>query len=92
MGRALLSGERKTKAARHVGALRLAEERSTAYGRSTLVASLQDSRGGLREPIVPALADARVLWIEGAELRICGTELVDGVEYAQAWVVKVLSC
>jgi hypothetical protein len=37
------------------------EERSVEYGRSTLVAKLQDTRGGIREPIVPALFDARVL-------------------------------
>jgi hypothetical protein len=28
----------------------------------------------------------------GNELRLRGTERIDGVEYAQAWVAKVLPC
>lgn len=92
LGRALLTGERTVKAPKHVGELRLREERSAEHGRSMLVATLQDARGGLREPVIPALLDAQVLWIEAGSLRIRGTERIDGVECAQAWAVKVLSC
>lgn len=92
LGRPLFTNERVTKAPKHTGDLQLAEERSNEYGRSTLVAGLQDTRGGIREPIVPALVDARVLWVKGNELRLRGTERIDGVEYAQAWVAKVLAC
>jgi hypothetical protein len=92
LGRPLFTGERKVKASKHVGDLLLAQEHSTEYGRHILVARLQDTRGGIREPIVPILVDAKVLWIQGPELRLRGTERIDGVEYAQAWVAKVLQC
>ena len=92
LGRPLFTSERTSKAPRHTGDLQLVEERSNEYGRSTLVARLQDTRGGIREPIVPVLVDARVLWVQGSEIRIRGTERIDGVEYAQAWVAKVLPC
>ena len=69
------------------------EERSVEYGRAVLVA---DAAGHpRRDPRADRAAlwlDARVLWIKGSEIRVRGTELVDGVEYAQAWVAKVLPC
>jgi hypothetical protein len=92
LGRPLFTSERIAKAPKHTGNLALLEERSNEYGRATLVAKLLDTRGSVREPIVPNLVDARVLWIRGAELRLRGTERIEGVEYAQAWVAKVLSC
>lgn len=92
MGRPLFTSERVAKGPKHTGDLQLLEERSTQYGRALPVATLQDTRGGIHEPIVPRLLDARVLWIKGSEIRVRGTELVDCVEYAQAWVAKVLPC
>jgi len=92
LGRALFTSERASKSAKHTGDLQLCEERHAEYGRHVLVARLQDTRGGIREPIVPILLDAKVLWVQGTELRIRGTERIEGVEYAQAWVAKVLPC
>lgn len=91
-GRPLFTGERKHKAAKHTGELVLAQEHRPDYGRAALVAQLQDTRGGLREPIVPSLVDAQVLWVKDDQIRIRGTELVDGAEYAQAWAVTMLPC
>lgn len=91
-GRPLFTGERKTKAARHAGELQLTQEPRPDYGRAAMVARLQDTRGGLREPIVPALVDAQVLWVKDDQIRIRGTEVVDGAEFTQAWDVKVLKC
>lgn len=91
-GRPLFTGERKTKTPKHTGDLLLAQEHRPDYGRAALVAKLQDTRGGLRESIVPPLVDAQVLWVSGDQIRIRGTEVVDGTEFTQAWDVKVLPC
>jgi len=92
LGRALFTSERKSKAPKHQGELLLQEERVDYLGRSALVAALQDTRGGLREPIVPRLLDAQVIWVNDDRLRIRGWELVEDVQYNQCWDVKVLSC
>jgi hypothetical protein len=91
-GRALFSSERKGLAPKHVGALVLQEERNGKLGRNTLVATLQDTRGGTRQPVLPGLFDAQVLWVRDGEIRIRGVEILDETEYSQCWEVKVLPC
>ncbi len=91
-GRPLFSSERKSLAPKHTGALVVQEERRQALGRNTMVANLQDTRGGMREPIIPVLFDAQVLWVRDDQIRIRGTEVIDQVEYSQCWDIKVLPC
>ena len=74
------------------GAFALRETRSSALGRTLLVATLQSVSDGETEPLLPPLHDAAVIHAEGGRLRVRGFELLDGQQLGQTWDVRVLSC
>lgn len=42
------------------------------------------------DPIEPLL-DAQVLWIKDCTMSIAGIESIDGTDYAQTWLIEVMS-
>jgi hypothetical protein len=53
------------------------------------MAHLVSSTDGADTPLLPALHDASMLFVEGEKIRVRGFELVDGVQYGQTWDIKV---
>ena len=74
---------------RYLGALDMAEARSSMFGRSLMVAHL---RSASDEDLLPALHDAVVLRLEGDRIRIRGVEILNGIQHGQTWDVKVAKC
>jgi hypothetical protein len=74
---------------RYLGALGMAEARSSVFGRSVMVAHL---RSASDEDLLPMLHDAVVLRLEGDRIRIRGVEILNGVHYGQTWDMKVVKC
>jgi hypothetical protein len=74
------------------GTLRVREERVGDLARAVTTAALVSDMDGTETPVLPALHDANLLFLQGEQLRINGFELVDGAQYGQAWDVKVRAC
>lgn len=74
------------------GTLRVREERNGDLARAVTTAALVSDLDGAEAPVLPALHDVSLLFLQGAELRINGFELVDGAQYGQTWNVKVRAC
>ncbi len=81
----------KTRATmpRYRGVLRMNEERIQVLGRAVMIAQLVSGTDGTDTPLLPVLHEATVLYMRGAQIRVRGFELVDGVQYGQTWDVKV---
>ena len=41
-------------------------------------------------PLLPELTDVELIWLDAGNLRLKGTELIDGAGYTQTWDVRVL--
>lgn len=90
-----VSGRPLTRAAHlrlpaSVGMLKVIEKRSGKLDRIVLCATLTSVSDGLDTELLPELGEAQVIWIDDGVMRIRGIEVLDGVQYAQTWVVKVL--
>ena len=72
------------------GTLQVREERVHELGRNTTIAALLSNTDGKKGPLLPALHDASLLYVSGSQLRLRGFELVEDVQYAQTWDVKVV--
>jgi hypothetical protein len=72
------------------GELTIIEKRLQSAGRVLLCAKLASTTDASGEPLLPELADARVIWLSGSSMRVCGIEKVGEVLYAQTWHIKVL--
>lgn len=72
------------------GTLRVREERVQELGRMATIAALVSSTDGTDALLLPALHDVNLLYVDGGRLRMRGFELVDDVQYAQTWDVKVV--
>ncbi|MBV8470357.1 MAG: hypothetical protein JOY60_10935 [Burkholderiaceae bacterium] len=90
-GKALRTKDRATMP-KYRGTLRVREERVSDWARAVTTAALVSDLDGVEAPVLPALLDANVLFIQGAQLRISGFELVEGAQYGQTWDVKVREC
>jgi len=71
------------------GTLRVREERVHELGRMVTVAAVLSDTDGAESPVLPALHDACLLYVNGSQLRIRGFELVGDAQYGQTWDVKV---
>jgi len=91
-GRALYAAERRSLAPKHSGMLVLRPERRDILGRDSLVAHLHGTRNGQLRDVVPELLEAKVVWVRLNHIRMRGFEVVDDIEYAQCWDIKVLPC
>lgn len=65
------------------------EARSHQLGRIVVTAELISCTDGSDAPVVPVLHDADVLFLRDGQMRIRGTEFVDGAQFGQTWDVKV---
>lgn len=74
---------------KYQGVLSVNEERVHELGRAVVLAKLLSCTDGAQTPILPALHDATVLYMQGTQLRVRGFELVEGVQYGQTWDVRV---
>lgn len=74
---------------KYLGVLSVSEERVHDLGRSVVLARLLSATDGAETPILPALHDAAILYVNGPQLRVRGFELVEGVQYGQTWDVRV---
>ncbi|MDH4566142.1 hypothetical protein E8E95_05575 [Pseudomonas sp. BN414] len=63
------------------------DERSP-MGRPSLVAEILKTMGGM--PTLPTLYDVQVHGMATLALVITGTEIIDGVAYAQSWHCRVV--
>lgn len=90
-GRGMRSKERASRPPFR-GTLQVREERVHELGRNATIAALLSTTDGTQQPLLPSLHDANLLYVNGVQLRIRGFELVDEVQYAQTWDVKVVSC
>lgn len=72
------------------GELTIIENRLQSAGRVLICAKLTSSTDGIGAPLLPELADARVIWLSGSSMRVCGIEKVGEVLYAQTWHIEVL--
>lgn len=71
------------------GVLRMREERVHELGRTVVVAKLVSSTDGTDSELVPALHEASMLFLNGAQLRVRGYELVGGIQFGQTWEIRV---
>ena len=71
-----------------VGELIVAERRDVKLGRAVTTAKLIDQCAGDVD-LLPEIYDARLLWVNGADMRLTGIERTDDAEYAQTWKVEV---
>lgn len=72
------------------GKLKIFENRIHALGRTVRVAQVLSTTGDSEVELLPELLDAEVIWLDGALIRIRGTEMVDGTAFGQTWDIKVL--
>lgn len=73
-----------------VGKLKVIEKRSSKLDRIVLCATLTSVSDGLETELLPELGEAQVIWVDDGVMRIRGIEVLEGVQYAQTWAVKVL--
>ena len=71
------------------GTLRVREERVHELGRIATVAAILSDLDGAETPVLPALHDACLMYVNGTQLRLRGFELVGDAQYGQTWDVKV---
>ena len=71
-----------------VGFLRIAEVRDIELNRAMVTARLLDPTGTVETDLLPALADARVLWAEDRRMRLTGIERLKDADVAQTWVLE----
>lgn len=71
-----------------VGLLRIAEERDLELNRALVTARLLDPTSTVETDLLPALADARVLWAENRSMRLTGMERLKDADVAQTWVLE----
>lgn len=71
----------------HVGILKVHEVRDLRWERRVICAQLLDLRNEAH--IIPALADARLLWAKDGQMRVAGIERVGDTEYAQTWAIEL---
>lgn len=71
------------------GRLRIQEARSQAMGRIVNMSDLLSVTGGTDEAMLPSLHDASVIFLNKGVMRICGFEVIDGVQYRQTWHLLV---
>jgi hypothetical protein len=90
-GRALPTRERAI-APKYRGALHLREARVHSLGRIVPMAELSSVADTNEPSLVPALLEAKIVYLHDSQMRIRGFELVQGVQYGQTWDVKVLPC
>jgi hypothetical protein len=72
------------------GVLHIREARVPALGRIVATAELYSSTESVKQPLIPMLMDADVLFLRDTQMRIRGFEYVDGIQYGQTWDIKVL--
>ncbi len=71
-----------------IGDLVVAERRDPKLSRAVTTARLIDQRSGDVD-LLPEIYDARLLWVNGADMRLTGIERADDGDYAQTWRVEV---
>jgi hypothetical protein len=71
-----------------VGDLRIEECRDDDLHRYVKTASLWDERSVLNSADRPHLFDVRIIGMSPQAFTLTGFERVDGVEYAQSWIVR----
>ena len=71
-GKPLNKALRESQAAL-TGTLQVNERRIDALGRVTLCATLTDATSGLNTPKLPELANAELIWLSDAKMRLRGT-------------------
>ena len=74
---------------RYQGVLRINESRHQSLGRICVTAALLSPTDASELPLLPPLLDAVVLFSWGARMRIRGYEVLQDIQYAQTWDVKV---
>jgi hypothetical protein len=74
---------------RRVGVLRVREMRDIELNRPSLQARLFDPTKTGESDLLPALEDARLLYVEGDRLRITGIERLADADVAQTWDVEL---
>lgn len=89
LGRPLRKSER-TKSPPCRGSLKVFENRLHSFGRAVMCAHVVSLTDGLESDLLPELVDMQLIWLDGATMRIRGTESVDGALYGQTWDIKVL--
>ena len=73
-----------------VGDLRIEECRDEELRRYVRTAKLLPSdSGGIEAPLLPELLDVRIVSMSPLAFTLTGFERIDGVEYAQSWLVAV---
>lgn len=72
-----------------VGELRVREMRDIELNRPSLQARLFDPTKTGEADLLPALEDARLLYVEGNRIRITGIERLAEADVAQTWDVKL---
>lgn len=72
------------------GTLKVAENRLHSFGRVVMCAKLVSATDGLETELLPELLDAELIWLDGAVMRLRGTEQVEGALFGQTWDIKVL--
>ena len=73
-----------------VGKLKVHEKRSTKLDRIVLCATLASVSDGLETELLPELGEAQLIWADDGILRLRGIEVIEGTQYGQTWVMKVL--
>jgi hypothetical protein len=71
------------------GTLEISEQSSVALDRVVPVAKLIDSSAPLKKRSVLELHDTVMLWLADYAMGLRGVEIIDGAQYAQAWVVVI---
>jgi len=72
------------------GNLKFFENRIHSLGRSVQCAQLLSITDGMGTELLPELLDADLIWLDGAVMRVRGTEKRDGTLFGQTWDIKVL--
>lgn len=88
-GKALPTKFRKEREA-YRGLLRIRQDRVDAYGRFVTKAQLMQKDDATGATVLPDLLDAEVIWAQDGEMRIRGTEMLEGVQFVQTWEARVL--
>jgi len=71
-----------------VGELRVEEVRDSELGRYVRIATfLAVDWRGTDAPLLPTLLDVRIIAMSPLAFTLTGFERIDGVEYAQSWLV-----
>jgi hypothetical protein len=76
--------------ASYTGELRIEESREENLSRFMRRARLLDHEQDKLE-VLPPLMDAAVLWLKENKMAITGFERIESTDYAQTWLVEVLS-